>query len=424
MKTILLLLSLLIVTGISFGQEFNRGYEIGWQTGYCYDESYGCIAPLTPIAPFPSIYESSTSYSDGYHRGLTDGMNKGRADRRAKSNSQMNSRQSYSKPQVINNYEPFVPDYEFYEKAMQKSQSRYQNAQKNTDASKEDARTKEVRAWIMNYSSQSEKAKRQSLMKTVRSQISSFKYYPSSIPDGLYWPYYIDETEYSTPKCLTSKYAGITSKGDDCGQRMVNVQNNKIIYSVFKFANSPVTEVDLDFFGSNPYDFYYTLSSSSIFKGVVGATKGCANKYKDPCGCEFKYLTTKDGKYYFLEYLTKYNDAQILIKKIQEKYKLISSHSRISDGWHVAYLTNRKEFCDIRNVYVKNNKVVKWIGGQSDELIPDTGGEINNSKSTFSRKFPSYNEAYELDEQWVEWTKYTWMNRPKTEIYDVYFINL
>lgn len=261
-------------------------------------------------------------------------------------------------------------------------------------------------------------------MKTVRSQISSFEYYPSSIPDGSYWPYYIDDAEYATPKCLTSVMTDKSIQNDDCEQRMVLVANNKIILSQYKVVNSDVIEADLDFFGSNPFDFYFTVSSSSIFKGVVGATKGCANKYKDPCGCEVTYLTSKDGKYYFLEYLTKYNDAQILLKKIQEKYKLISTHSRISDGWHVAYLTDRKAFCDIRNVYVKNNKVVKWIGGQGDELIPDTGGEINNSKSTFSRKFPSDNEAFEVDEQWVQFTKYTWMNRPKTEIYDVYFINL
>jgi hypothetical protein len=279
----------------------------------------------------------------------------------------------------------------------------------------------------MNYISQSEKAKRQSLMKTVRSQISSFKYYPSSIPDGMYWPYYINETEYKSPKCLNfSGSSKQDNKQSDCEQRMVFVANNKIILSSYKVANTDFGHIDINFFGSDPFGFGHTVTSSSILKGVAGVRDGYTyvNKQAAPCEHEIYYISSKDAKYYFLGYLQSYNDAQILLKKIQEKYKLMTTHSRISDGWHVAYLTNRKEFCDIRNVYVKNNKVVKWIGGQSDELIPDTGGEINNSKSTFSRRFPSHNEAFGQSEQWVEWTKHTWMNRPKTEIYDVYFINL
>ncbi|MDA8910460.1 hypothetical protein N9I21_01570 [Crocinitomicaceae bacterium] len=424
MKTTLLF-TFLIITGISFGQGFNRGYDVGWQTGYCYDASYGCMAPTTPFAPFPSMYESSTSYSDGYHRGLTDGMNKGRADRRAKINSQINTRQSYSTPQIVPKYEPFVPDYEFYEKAMQKTQSRLQKARSNADNSTESSieeLEKGVGVWLNQR--KSEETQRIELMKTIRSQISSFEYYPSSIPDGSYWPYYINDTEYSLPECISIKYAGKREKASDCDKRMVLVANNKIIFSNYKLANLDILEFDPNFFGSNPFNIANTLSSLSIFKGVARTTKGKTDKYGDPCGNKFDYITSLDEKYYFLQYLTNYNDAQILLKKIQEKYKLISTHSRISDGWHVAYLTDRKAFCDIRNVYVKNNKVVKWIGGQGDELIPDTGGEINNSKSTFSRKFPSDNEAFEVDEQWVQFTKYTWMNRPKTEIYDVYFINL
>ena len=104
------------------------------------------------------------------------------------------------------------------------------------------------------------------------------------------------------------------------------------------------------------------------------------------------------------------------------KYSTVSKSGSISDGWHTAYLTDRKAFCDIRNVYVKNNKVVKWIAGNETEQNVGTGGEINNLKSTFSRKLPSFNST--SGEEWIHWTQYTWMNRPKTEIFDVYFINL
>lgn len=67
----------------------------------------------------------------------------------------------------------------------------------------------------------------------------------------------------------------------------------------------------------------------------------------------------------------------------------------VKNGWHLVYVTNNKDLCEIRRVYVINNKINKYIkeGSKyvewSSEQI-EFNNEINNCKTTIKLKTSSY----------------------------------
>ena len=72
-----LLLILLFIPLVSFGQslktDFQKGYEAGYKKGYCLEEHcYFNRSPLPPDAPLPA--RGNDSYSDGYATGVRDGV--------------------------------------------------------------------------------------------------------------------------------------------------------------------------------------------------------------------------------------------------------------------------------------------------------------------------------------------------------------
>ena len=80
-----LLLVLLFVPLVSFGQSFGDGYEEGWKAGYCYDKA-NCYSPVSPSPPSPS--SGRNSYQDGYNRGFAEGTGKDGGDRRSAASKQ------------------------------------------------------------------------------------------------------------------------------------------------------------------------------------------------------------------------------------------------------------------------------------------------------------------------------------------------
>lgn len=69
MKLIILLV--LLCTNVETSR-FCQGFEDGYPDGYCYQDPF-CIAPVTPVCPIPTVYESYDSYKDGYARGFVRG---------------------------------------------------------------------------------------------------------------------------------------------------------------------------------------------------------------------------------------------------------------------------------------------------------------------------------------------------------------
>lgn len=76
MKKIILLI---LFTSLGLAQTpFSKGFEEGFEKGYCYDKGIGCLAPIAPLAPIPNVNEKSGSYIDGYNRGFQVGLDKRR----------------------------------------------------------------------------------------------------------------------------------------------------------------------------------------------------------------------------------------------------------------------------------------------------------------------------------------------------------
>ena len=401
----------LFVANYSISQQFNIGYKDGWPIGYCYDAQYGCMAPLTPMAPYPRIGESSDSYWNGYHRGLSDGIEKGRIDRRQKNLSNMNAYQSYGVPQYIPKYEPFTPDLNFYNQAMNQLQSNNNNKQNENRSSIENDQA--LWATIRKYSSKEETEKRKNLMQFIKTQYASFSNFPKEIPDGFYKAHFINDTKYN--------WEFGSGERDDCEIRDVYVQDNRIIWVSYIVYDKTEEEFDPNIL-PNVFNNQLTLSSDKINNGMCYVSESVYNKQKDFELGKLQETISKNARYYFINYLTQIKDSKSLLDSINIKYNSANKKQIITDGWHTCYLSNRVDFCEIRNVYVKDMKIVKWIAGNGTEYYIDSGGEIIDLKSTFSRKLAPMID--EMNETQKKFWKNTSLSRQKTEIYDAYFINL
>lgn len=403
---------LLFVANYSISQQFNIGYKDGWPIGYCYDAQYGCMAPLTPMAPYPRIGESSDSYWNGYHRGLSDGIEKGRIDRRQKNQTNMNAYQSYGVPQYIPKYEPFTPDLNFYNQAMNQLQSNYDKKEneKTSDKISTDIAMKKA----IKYNSTEETEKRKNLMQFINTQYASFSNFPKEIPDGFHKAHFINDTKYSHKPYFENLQL------DDCEIRDVYVHENKIIW--VQIQNNLYTDEEFDplIIPNLNNSNVTTLSSTKINNGLCYVTNSKFYKNQDINFTNSNELSTKNARYYFIDYLTRMKDANSLIYLINIKYNTVNKKQIINNGWHTCYISNRVNFCEIRNVYVQDKKIVKWIAGNGNEYYVDSGGEIIDLKSTFSRKLP----IYEMNETQKKFWKNTSISRERTEIYDVFFINL
>ncbi|MFN4149423.1 MAG: hypothetical protein ACK4IX_00625 [Candidatus Sericytochromatia bacterium] len=99
MKKILILIMLLVSLVASSQTNFDKGFEDGYKKGYCQDQG-NCIAPIPPIAPIPNVYESTSSYQDGYNRGFKIGLEK----QTLESSNQNNNKGNYktAKGEFIN----------------------------------------------------------------------------------------------------------------------------------------------------------------------------------------------------------------------------------------------------------------------------------------------------------------------------------
>ncbi|HFG0578739.1 TPA: hypothetical protein ACGFUY_002602 [Flavobacterium psychrophilum] len=95
-------LIVLIFPCLIFSQnDFSNGYKEGYKSGYCYEQGYGCIPPIPPIAPIPRVGEST--YTDGYNRGFSDGKNK-------RSSEKSNSNYSTTPTTTTSTYTPTSMD--------------------------------------------------------------------------------------------------------------------------------------------------------------------------------------------------------------------------------------------------------------------------------------------------------------------------
>ncbi len=102
---------MLLIVNIGFAQsKFDKGFNDGYNNGYCQDQGIGCLSPIPPIAPIPKIGENLDSYIDGYNRGFKTGLN----DRinNDKNNYRPRTRERYktAKPEFIDY--AYKPNYD------------------------------------------------------------------------------------------------------------------------------------------------------------------------------------------------------------------------------------------------------------------------------------------------------------------------
>jgi len=79
---------------------FQKGFSDGYKEGYCHDKGIGCVSPIPPITPIPTINESYNSYQDGYNRGFKMGLD---ASKKEKQQNTYENRRRYQAP---TDYEP------------------------------------------------------------------------------------------------------------------------------------------------------------------------------------------------------------------------------------------------------------------------------------------------------------------------------
>jgi hypothetical protein len=400
MKNIFLTLLINLCCGYLIGQNnYTIGYNEGFPIGYCYYQGIGCIAPTTPFAPIPTISESYNSYIDGYNRGLLDGLNSFN-NKKISTNYKKttNNFKPYSTPQHIPEFKPFVPDFNFYNNVLTKKQNELNN---KTNSNKKQTSDPEFDQLIKEYLSDQNINLRKQYIKLCKTQYNTFTSFPKVIKNGIYNVILINERAIEKSAIIER----------DC---RVIVQNNWVIACAQKDEN-----------GNYVWDYYkpyfpninykdkqtYISNNTTIVNGKGSYSWKFHNGYK--FGSVFAEEFTYDV--YFNDFITTYNSAQSLLLEIKKKYESLKVFNKITDGWHVCYLTNNYDLCDLRNVYVENGKITKWVGINSDEILIDSGGEIVNCKTTFSKIWPASTQP--------EFTN-TFYSKPQTHIYDAYFIDL
>lgn len=111
MKKFLLFILILFCSNLvraQFLNEFEKGFNVGFKQGYCYDKNVTCLPPLTPLPPLPSINESVNSFQDGYNRGFLVGKSVRDYDDNTKYNFTPNIYKGYVEPVKPNNYQGSV----------------------------------------------------------------------------------------------------------------------------------------------------------------------------------------------------------------------------------------------------------------------------------------------------------------------------
>lgn len=214
--------------------QFAQGFQDGYKIGYCHDKDYGCVPPIPPVSPIPSVNESSTSYFDGYNRGFSQA-------KRFSSDSHIDKEKSaYSGSNYFPDYKPFIPDYTSFNYYMTRKNGETINDGKTI--TKEQAIkliweniTRENKI----YNSIENKGNREKYASLIRGYYKSFKTYPNTpIPDGRHSVYLI---------------TNIGDFGYEVHSGDAYTKNNKIFHIMYNHCKTP-EETDHHFVKNTEWD--------------------------------------------------------------------------------------------------------------------------------------------------------------------------
>ena len=352
----------------------------------------GCVAPVvTPPNPRPT--ESINNYLDGYNRGLVDGV---------RSKEQNSKSTNLNSGYYIPEYKPFTPDLEFYYKLMkQKSE----NANKIQNNNYENNKTSNelgnhIKEFYENYNSKENVEIRKRYIQLLDETYNSFSSYPAKIPNGVYNVTVIPIGEFN------HIYENST----------VTVQDNKIIrvrtknyWDIKSSYSSSYTNI---YFPRHNYTYEFFVDFG-INNNSNNINNGFANYYVETKLNSKNYIAKSYYKIYFNDFIRDYNNCLEKLEKLKQDRAKKNLNKKVLDGWQDAIITNNIDFFDVRKVYVQNNKMIKWIGGQGDEIVVNGGGEINYLNTTAIVIRPRITDDVFYEN--------TFLYNEKKDVYDVYF---
>jgi len=202
-KLILIVLCIISFYSTQAQTKYSSGFEIGYKEGYCYNQSYGCIPPIAPIAPTPNLGESASDFWAGYNRGFIQGF--------SKSNS-TTSTGPYGNKAYIPETKKFTPDYSFYYSCVSDANVKAKNSSYSSAA---------YDAFVEEWTSSDQISIRYAYINFVyQSWQNNYGNAPKTLSDGFYK---VMVANYDNPDNIGGKY-----KGFSIGT--VAIEDNIIVY--------------------------------------------------------------------------------------------------------------------------------------------------------------------------------------------------
>ncbi len=375
---------------------FSKGYNIGFPKGYCYSQGYGCIPPLSPISPIPNLYENGNSYTDGYNRGFSDGQKANQS----KNNSNSINQSNYGsvKPE-FGQMNLHTPDYEHLNNVYKAAQDRYNNVKTNTQRSNQQNFQNNISSetaisnekW-KEYNKITNIEIRRRRIENIKSEYNSYKFYPTSILNGVYDAVIIMKSKSSNNEFY-----------ENCKVRVVG---NKIV--AINYTN--YYGLDCEFFmdGYFPSNYYRPAFQERILSADISNGKSVISTKL--YNSAINTIEIYGYEVLLLDYIYFYNKTLQSISNIRSRtvnYQL----SNVT-GWFKGYLSDRNILCEERDFYIENGVIKKWIGKNGYEHKVDSGGKIMEGRTVVTVVAPPiYNNLSSSP-----------LGKKSIKIYDVYFI--
>ncbi len=379
---------------------YSKGYSLGYKNGYCYNIGYGCLPPLSPIAPLPTYNESLNSYKDGYNRGFADGLQAQKLAIQSKNSTFSPSESSFGNVQPeFGQMNLYKPDYEFLNSIYQNAQNQYDKSQQrnyhnirnNVQNFKNDASAS--LSIYKEYVNSNNTEIRKLRINNLISNYNSFSFYPNHIQNGIH-----------KAKLIVRQKNTICEFYENCDVWVVNDTIVNLQYIHYLGTNS-----NLIMDGFFPSKFYYPSFQERITFG--GITSGKSIVTTRLFNSAINQTQTYEYVVLFFDYIENFIRTQEIIKKVRNR--IANKNLSNSTGWFKGYLSDRYILCDERDFYLENGIVKKWVGKNGHENIVFSGGKIMEGRTSVSLVYPpSYDNLPNSP-----------LGRNSSRIYDIYFVD-
>lgn len=386
-----LIFNIILSLNSIYGQNFNTGYIDGFKEGFCMNKQNNTGTYLECVPPYvtpPYLRKDSiNNYIEGFNKGLIDGVLL----------KEQNSKSSniYSGYYVLE-YKPFIPDFNFYKNLIWQKTQNKNRAQNN----------KIENTGLNNYYSPNNYYTTDSIeTRKMYSEFLENMYlklikFPNNIPNGIF-----------EVTCLMYKNSSQENLYSVHENARVLVQDNKVISVDFIYNNEKITWFAKEYFPKLNLE----KNESVEELGINNSTNNIINSKAEFC-LDFKINNTLFKEMYtifFIDIIRDYNNCLEKLEKLKQDRAKKNLNKKVLDGWQDAILTNNIDFFDVRKVYVQNNKIIKWISGQGDEIVVNGGGEINYLNTTAIVIRPRITDDVFYEN--------TFLYKEKKDVFDVYF---